>query len=60
MKMRHGNRITDGQALVAVVDDDESVREALMSLLKSVGFLVSAFASAEDFLNGVEDDMPIV
>jgi FixJ family two-component response regulator len=36
--------------LISVVDDDESVREALCGLLRSVGFAVSAFASAEEFL----------
>jgi FixJ family two-component response regulator len=36
--------------LISVVDDDESVREALCGLLRSVGFGVSGFASAEEFL----------
>lgn len=36
--------------LVAVVDDDESVRESLPDLLREFGFEVRAFASAEDFL----------
>jgi FixJ family two-component response regulator len=35
---------------ICVIDDDESVREALRSLLKSVGFETEVFASAEDFL----------
>lgn len=37
--------------LVAVVDDDESVRGALRGLLKTAGLQAQAFASAEDFLN---------
>jgi FixJ family two-component response regulator len=37
--------------LIAVVDDDESVRESLHGLLKSMGFAVEAFSSAEAFLN---------
>jgi FixJ family two-component response regulator len=37
-------------ALVSVVDDDESVREALPDLLREFGFLVQSFASAEEFL----------
>ena len=37
-------------ALVAVVDDDESVRESLPDLLSEFGFKVQAFASAEQFL----------
>ena len=37
--------------LVAVVDDDVSVRESLQSLIRSVGLEVSLSASAEEFLN---------
>jgi len=36
--------------LISVVDDDESVREAMKTLLRSVGFQVLTFASAENFL----------
>jgi FixJ family two-component response regulator len=36
--------------LVSVVDDDDSVREALPDLLREFGFAVEAFASAEAFL----------
>ena len=36
--------------LITVVDDDESIREALHSLLRSVGLRVKVCASAEDFL----------
>lgn len=37
-------------SLVVVVDDDESVREALPDLLKQFGFSTRAFSSAEEFL----------
>ena len=37
--------------LVAVVDDDISVRESLESLIRSVGLEVTLCASAEDFLS---------
>jgi FixJ family two-component response regulator len=37
--------------LISVIDDDESVREALWGLVRSVGFAVSTFASAEEFVN---------
>ena len=37
-------------SLVAVVDDDEFVRESLPDLLKEFGFAVQAFSSAEEFL----------
>jgi FixJ family two-component response regulator len=36
--------------LVSVVDDDESIREALPDLLRQFGFAAEAFASAEAFL----------
>jgi FixJ family two-component response regulator len=38
------------RSLVSVVDDDESVREALPDLLAEFGFAVQAFASADAFL----------
>jgi FixJ family two-component response regulator len=38
-------------ALISIVDDDESVRDALWGFLRSVGFSVNVFASAEEFLN---------
>ena len=37
-------------ALISIVDDDESMREAIQSLLRSVGFRTQMFASAEQFL----------
>ncbi len=37
-------------SLVAIVDDDESVRESLPDLLREFGFEVQAFTSAEEFL----------
>lgn len=42
--------ITPNGRMVAVIDDDESVRTALKELLRSVGLPAQAFASAEDFL----------
>jgi FixJ family two-component response regulator len=38
------------QPLIAVVDDDAAVREAVESVLKSIGYGIRAFASAEEFL----------
>jgi FixJ family two-component response regulator len=40
--------------LVSVVDDDESVRESLRGLMRSVGFRVAAFASAEEFATSAQ------
>jgi FixJ family two-component response regulator len=36
--------------LVSIVDDDESVREALPDLVEEMGFSAAAFSSAEEFL----------
>jgi FixJ family two-component response regulator len=36
--------------LVSIVDDDESVREALPDLLQALGYSAQAFSSAEEFL----------
>jgi len=38
--------------LISVVDDDQSVRESLARLIRSVGFGVRVFESAEEFLRG--------
>ncbi len=38
-------------ALVAIVDDDDSLRVALQGLLKATGFPAQAFSSAEEFLS---------
>ncbi|MGH7579183.1 MAG: response regulator transcription factor, partial [Gemmatimonadales bacterium] len=37
-------------SLVAVIDDDESVRESLPELLRACGYAVRAFSSAEEYL----------
>jgi FixJ family two-component response regulator len=36
--------------LISVVDDDHSVRESLARLIRSLGFGVQVFGSAEEFL----------
>ncbi len=36
--------------MISVVDDDLSMRDATSALVRSLGFDVAAFASAEDFL----------
>jgi FixJ family two-component response regulator len=40
--------------ILAVVDDDESVRESLAGLAESVGYEAAMFASAEEFLHSVD------
>ena len=48
----------DSKAIVFVVDDDPSMREALESLVRSAGFEVETFASAGDFLDHRKADGP--
>ena len=48
--MKSTDRDPGERALVAVVDDDESVRESLPDLLNELGFATRAFSSAEEFL----------
>ena len=40
--------------MVAIVDDDDSVRGALQGLMKAVGLPARSFASAEEFLQSGE------
>ena len=42
--------------IVSIVDDDESVRAAMESLARSLGFVAFAFESAEDFLRSPRVD----
>jgi FixJ family two-component response regulator len=42
--------VSDPEATVFVIDDDASVRKGLSRLLRSLGFVVETFASAEQFL----------
>jgi FixJ family two-component response regulator len=44
-------------AMVFVIDDDESIREALKSLIRSVGLGVKTFASAHEFLQSERADV---
>jgi FixJ family two-component response regulator len=42
--------MTVRRPLVAVIDDDASVRESLPDMLRELGYAASEFASAEEFL----------
>ncbi|HEY7228873.1 MAG TPA: response regulator [Pseudolabrys sp.] len=42
--------MVEDQCVVAVVDDDEGLRDALELLLASLGFQIELYASAEEFL----------
>src|SRR5262245_42283399 len=41
-------------SFLAIVDDDELMRDALRSLLKEGGFMARTFTSAEEFLNAAD------
>jgi FixJ family two-component response regulator len=51
-------RSPSGAPVVFIVDDDYRVREALCSLISSVGLGVAAFGSAEEFLKSEKPDSP--
>jgi two-component system response regulator FixJ len=42
-----------GAASIAVVDDDESLRNSLVRLFRSAGYSVEAFATATDFASSL-------
>jgi DNA-binding NtrC family response regulator len=56
--MKDGVVMSKSVPLVYVVDDDASVREALSSLIRSVGLRVEVFASAQEFLAHPQTDAP--
>jgi len=41
---------------IAIVDDDNAVREAMKLLMRSLGYHASTFGSAEEFLNSKQVD----
>jgi len=50
--------MTEAQPSVVVIDDDPDIREALGSLLQSVGLQGRAFASVPEFLNSERPEGP--
>jgi FixJ family two-component response regulator len=50
--------MSDADPIVCVVDDDPSIRDALTSLLRSVGLRVETFGSARAFLTRQPSDAP--
>jgi FixJ family two-component response regulator len=52
------NLVPESKAIVFVVDDDVSMREALEGLVRSAGLKVETFASAQDFLDCRRADGP--
>ncbi len=49
---------TRNNASISVVDDDPSVRRALDRLLRSAGFAVETFDSAEEFIESLSSVLP--
>ncbi len=54
--MRENDMIAEG-ARISIVDDDESMREAIKTLIGSMGSSVEEFSSAEDFLKSDQCDL---
>ena len=50
--------MSDAQAVVFVVDDDESMRRSLATLLRSVGLDARVFASPQEFMEAKRPDAP--
>src|SRR6204780_146800 len=50
--------MSEPPSVVFVVDDDASIRDALKSLIRSVGLKVEAFGSPREFLQGKRPDAP--
>jgi FixJ family two-component response regulator len=50
--------MTEDQPIIYVLDDDHRVREALSSLLSSLGLRVEVFASAAEYLRFKKPDCP--
>ena len=42
--------------VISIVDDDQSMRDAMSALVRSLGFAAATFASAEDFLESAHVD----
>jgi len=50
--------VTKAHPLIAVIDDEESVRKALMRLMRSAGLSVETFGSGAEFLKSLETRRP--
>jgi FixJ family two-component response regulator len=50
--------MTEAQATVFIVDDDDGMRQSLKNLIGSVGLQVKVFASAQEFLRSKLTDVP--
>jgi FixJ family two-component response regulator len=50
--------VTKACLLIAIVDDEEPVRKALMRLMRSVGLSAETFASGPEFLKSLDTRLP--
>ena len=50
--------VTKARLFIAVVDDEEPVRKALMRLMRSVGLSVETFGSGAAFLESIDTRLP--
>jgi FixJ family two-component response regulator len=48
----------EGDAVVYIIDDDPSIREAISDLIQSVGIRARSFSSAQEFLQTQRVDVP--
>jgi FixJ family two-component response regulator len=55
---RAASEAQDNDSVVYVVDDDDSLREALAGLIRVVGLKAECFTSAQDFLKARRADVP--
>jgi FixJ family two-component response regulator len=50
--------VTKARPLIAVVDDEEPTRKALMRLMRSAGLSVETFGSGAEFLKSIDTRLP--
>ena len=50
--------VTKPRLLIAIVDDEEPVRKALMRLMRSAGLSAETFGSGAEFLGSLETRLP--
>ncbi len=50
--------MTKASPHIAIIDDEEPIRKALMRLMRSVGLSVETFASGPEFLKSIETRLP--
>jgi FixJ family two-component response regulator len=50
--------MTEGKAVVFIIDDDAAVREGLVDLFQSIGMAALSFGSTQEFLEGSRPDSP--